>query len=355
MRNAIMDRACSKFLAVAIALTLVPGPTSAAVSDPELPDPGHTGMSREQQIQLGLKSAAEVYKGMPVLPDNSPETQYVRQLGAKLVSTIPQQYTWPYEFHVVLQKEINAFALPGGPMFINIGTITAADNEAELAGVMAHEMSHVYMQHSARQVAKAKKTGIFAGIAGAVAGATLGGVGGELAQEGIQFGAQGLMLKYSRGDEAQADAVGAIILWKAGYNPQALADFFKKPEQQGGGAGPQFLSDHPNPGNCEAVIQNEIANCASRAVPGQRFGRELLRHTARAVAGTERKAVSCTRNSPKRNRSCVVAQRLPVIGENTLGPAVQGRLSVDDPLGLAVLIKPRLKFSGVSERSQLPA
>src|SRR5215472_896256 len=209
MRNAIMDRACSKFLAVAIALTLVPGPTSAAVSDPELPDPGHTGMSREQQIQLGLKSAAEVYKGMPVLPDNSPETQYVRQLGAKLVSTIPQQYTWPYEFHVVLQKEINAFALPGGPMFINIGTITAADNEAELAGVMAHEMSHVYMQHSARQVAKAKKTGIFAGLAEAVAGATLDGVGGELVQEGIQFGTQGLMLKYSRGDEAQADAVGA--------------------------------------------------------------------------------------------------------------------------------------------------
>jgi hypothetical protein len=80
-----------------------------------------------------------------------------------------------------------------------------------------------------------------------------------LAQEGIQFGAQGLMLKYSRGDEAQADAVGAIILWKAGYNPQALADFFKKLEQQGK-AGPQFLSDHPNPGNRETAIQKEIAD-----------------------------------------------------------------------------------------------
>jgi hypothetical protein len=259
MRNAILDRASSKILAGAIALMLLPGTTSAEVSAPELPNPGHTGMSREQQIQLGLKSAAQVYQGMPVLPDNSPETQYVRQLGAKLVATIPQQYTWPYEFHVVLQKEINAFALPGGPMFINIGTITAADNEAELAGVMAHEMSHVYMQHSARQVGKAKKTGIFAGIAEIAAGTMLGGVGGELAQEGIQIGAQSMMLKYSRGDEAQADAVGAIILWKAGYNPQALADFFKKLEQQGG-TGPQFLSDHPNPGNREAAIQKEIAD-----------------------------------------------------------------------------------------------
>jgi predicted Zn-dependent protease len=134
MRKAIMDCATSKLLAAAIALTPLPGLAPAVVSAPELPHPGHTGMSRQQQIQVGFQSAAQVYQQMPVLPDNSPETQYVRQLGAKLVSTIPQQYTWPYEFHVVGQKEINAFALPGGPMFINIGIITAADNEAELAG-----------------------------------------------------------------------------------------------------------------------------------------------------------------------------------------------------------------------------
>ena len=259
MQTAITDRANSKLLAAAIALPLLLSLATAVVSAPELPNPGHTGMSRQEQVQLGFQTAAQVYKQMPVLPDSSPETLYVRQLGAKLVATIPQQYTWPYEFHVIAQKEINAFALPGGPMFINIGTITAADNEAELAGVMAHEMSHVYMQHSARQVGKAKKTGIFAGIAEVAAGIALGGTAGQLAQEGIQVGAQSLMLKYSRGDEAQADAVGAIILWKAGYNPQALADFFQKLEQQGGGAGPRFLSDHPNPGNREAAIQKEIA------------------------------------------------------------------------------------------------
>jgi len=195
---------------------------------------------------------------MPVLPDSSPETKYIQALGARLVATIPPEHSWPFQFHVVAQKEINAFALPGGPMFVNIGTITAADNEAELAGVMAHEMSHVYMQHSAKQQDKGSLLGGLAGIAGAVAGA-MGGTLGTIAQTGIQVGAGTLMLRYSRGDEAQADAVGAIILWKARFNPVALADFFEKLQAQGGGSGPQFLSDHPNPGNRKNAIQAEIS------------------------------------------------------------------------------------------------
>ena len=218
-------------------------------------------MTRDEQRALGLQAAAQVYKQMPVLPDNSPETQYVRQLGQKLLATIPPQYSWPFEFHVVAQKEINAFALPGGPMFVNIGTITAASNEAELAGVMAHEMSHVIMQHSAKQADKAQWTNLLAGLAGGVAGATLGGgLLGQAAQMGIGVTAQGITLKYSRGDEAQADAVGAIILYKAGYNPQALADFFQKVESQSAGAPPEWLSDHPNPGNRQQAIEKEIRN-----------------------------------------------------------------------------------------------
>ena len=227
---------------------------------PEFPNPGNAHMSREKQRELGLQAAAQVYQTMPVLPDNSPETQYIRQLGQKLVATIPPEYSWPFEFHVVAQKDINAFALPGGPMFVNIGTITAAANEAELAGVMGHEMSHVYMQHSAKQASKAQTTSLLAGIAGVALGATMGGAVGELGQMGIQMGAQGLMLKYSRSDEAQADAVGAVILYKAGYNPQALADFFKTLESESGQAPPQWLSDHPNPGNREQAIQKEIRN-----------------------------------------------------------------------------------------------
>ena len=242
-----------------VALLLLVSQGYAVVGPPQLPDPGSAPMSRSQQLQLGFKAASQVYQQMPVLPDSSPETQYIRQIGQKLVATIPSQYSWPFEFHVIPQKEINAFALPGGPMFVNIGTITAASNEAELAGVMAHEMSHVYMQHSAKQAGKAQTTATVAGIAGAILGSTAQGAWVPLAEQGIQFGAQGLILKYSRTDEAQADAVGAIILYKSGYNPQALADFFKKLAAQGS-AGPQFLSDHPNPGNREEAIQKEIAS-----------------------------------------------------------------------------------------------
>ena len=239
---------------------LFPTRASSQSARPQFPDPGTTRISREDQRAYGRQAAAEVYKFMPILPDNSPETEYVRQLGQKLVATIPPQYSWPFEFHVIAQKEINAFALPGGPMFINIGTITAAANEAQLAGVMAHEMSHVYMQHSAKQAGKAQTTGLLAGIAGAVLGG-VGGAAGALGQMGIGMTAQGIMLKYSRGDEARADAVGAVILYKAGYNPQAMADFFRTLESEGsGGRPPQWLSDHPDPGTRQAAIEREIRN-----------------------------------------------------------------------------------------------
>jgi hypothetical protein len=229
-----------------------------AAVEPELPNPGKVpGVTKQQQEQLGLKAMGEVYKQMPVLPDSSPVTQYIQQLGQRLTAVIPPQYSWPYQFHVVPEKEINAFALPGGPIFINLGTIEAARSEAELAGVMGHEMAHVYMQHSAKAAKKQSVPGTIAGILGGVLGA-YGGALGSLASMGIQIGAGAVFMKYSRNDEAQADAVGAIIMYKAGYDPQAMADFFKMLEQQGGASGPQFLSDHPDPGNRQAAIQKEI-------------------------------------------------------------------------------------------------
>lgn len=281
-----MKRIFQKRLLCFVAVWLAAG-AYAQSATPTFPDPGKAPMSREDQHALGLQAAAHVYEQMPVLPDNSPETQYVRQLGHKLVSAIPPQYSWPFEFHVVAQKEINAFALPGGPMFINIGTITASANEAELAGVMAHEMSHVYMQHSAKQAGKAQTTSMIAGLAGAVLGGTVGsragGVVGQLGQMGIQVGAQGIMLKYSRGDESQADAVGAMILYKAGYNPQAMADFFKTLQSQGGQAPPQWLSDHPNPGNRQQAIQKEISNWPTKNYVGDSSDFQRTRQHARGV------------------------------------------------------------------------
>ena len=244
---------------VALLLALIvsePGWTATSTVEPQLPDPGSVGISKQQQVQLGRQAMAEVYKQIPVLPDSSSQTQYIRQLGKKLADVIPREYSWPFEFHVIPQKDINAFALPGGPMFVNVGAIVAADNEAELAGVMAHEMSHVYLQHSAKQASKAQWTSLL----GALGGLFGGGVAGNLARLGIQLGAGTLMMKYSRNDEAQADAVGAIIMYKAGYDPRALADFFQKLERQGGGGGPQFLSDHPNPGNRQAAIDKEVSN-----------------------------------------------------------------------------------------------
>ena len=132
-------------------------------SAPQLPPPGKTGMNKQQQEQLGLQAVGEVYKQMPVLPDSSPETQYIQHLGKKLQGVIPADASWPYQFHVIPAADINAFALPGGPIFVNLGTIQAADNEAELAGVLAHEMSHVYMQHSAKQAPKATVAQVIAG------------------------------------------------------------------------------------------------------------------------------------------------------------------------------------------------
>ncbi|HEV2964296.1 MAG TPA: M48 family metalloprotease [Candidatus Angelobacter sp.] len=245
-----------KFLASILAMVLACG-LAVAAQQPQLPDPGSAGMTREQQEQVGLQAMAEVYKQMPVLPDSHPLNQYVQRLGRRLVTVIPSDYSWPYQFHVIQQKEINAFAIPGGPIFINVGTIQAADNEAELAGVIAHEMSHVYMQHSAKQAGKASLAQGILGVLGAV---LPGNAAGNIARVGIQFGAGTIFMRYSRKDEAQADAVGAIIMYKAGYNPKALAEFFQKLEQQGGGSGPQFLSDHPNPGNRVAAVDKEIQN-----------------------------------------------------------------------------------------------
>jgi Zn-dependent protease with chaperone function len=278
-RTSQLNRA-SRLLCLALwALATQAYPQSA---NPEFPNPGNAHMSRDKQRGLGLQAAAQVFQQMPVLPDTSPETQYIRQLGQKLVATIPSQNSWPFEFHVVAQKEINAFALPGGPMFVNIGTITAAANEAQLAGVMAHEMSHVYMQHSAKQASKAQTTGLLAGIAEAALGATTGGAVQQLGQMGLQMGAQGLMLKYSRTDESQADAVGAIILHKAGYNPQAMADFFKTLESQSGSP-PQWLSDHPNPGNREQAIEKEIKNWPAEQYASDSPGFQKTRQHALGV------------------------------------------------------------------------
>jgi len=220
-----------------------------------LPKPSGFNMySIEQEIEVGKQNAAEISKKMPILPDSNPISQYVQHLGQRLIAELPQP-TYPFQFHVVQQKEINAFALPGGPVYVNMGTIQACSNEAQLAGVMAHEISHVYMRHSTKQASKEAFAQMGLGAAGAIFGGTMGG---QLATYGAQLTAGGVFLKYSRNAESQADQVGAQIMYDAGYDPYQLALFFAKLDEQGLSRGSQFFSDHPNPGNRSQAIRNEI-------------------------------------------------------------------------------------------------
>jgi predicted Zn-dependent protease len=173
-----------------------------------------------------------------------------------LAAKAPGETRWPFNFHVINQKEINAFALPGGPIYVNLGTIQDADDEGELVGVMAHEISHVVLRHSTQQASKASLAQLPLAVLGGVLPQT---TAGQLARLGISFGAQSVFLKYSRDAEREADLLGSQIMYDAGYDPYSMAEFFTKLEKQGGPGAPQFLSDHPNPGNRVETVREAIA------------------------------------------------------------------------------------------------
>ncbi len=200
---------------------------------------------------------AQVYQQQPILPDSDPVSRYVQALGNKLVHYAPG-YPWPYQFHVVNSADINAFALPGGSIFVNLGTVQAATDEAQLAGVMAHEISHVVQRHSTCNQARQQMPSILAGIGGALAGVLLPGAAGALAQQGISSVAGLTFLRMSRDDEKQADLMGTDILYDAGYDPRALPQFFETIQAKYGSGGAQLLSDHPNPGNRIGYVMDEI-------------------------------------------------------------------------------------------------
>jgi len=235
-------------------------------------EPGFNLFSKDQDIQLGKENAAEVRKKMQVI--NDPVlTEYVNRVGKRLAETPEaRQSGFPFSFEVVADPSINAFALPGGPMFINTGLLKAVDNEGQLAGVMGHEMSHVILRHGTNQASKAQFIQIPALLAQQMTGG--GSLMAKLAQVGIGLGANSMLLKFSRTDESQADLTGSHIMAEAGYDPMEMAHFFNKLNQQAGSPGTgfagsfaQFMSDHPNPGNREKAIQDE-----ARALPHRNYG-----------------------------------------------------------------------------------
>ena len=238
--------------------------------------------SPQTDIQVGKQAAEEMKKQLPLCNDPKVD-QYLTQVGMRLVAKLPKtSVQYPWEFHCVNDKAINAFALPGGYVFVNRGTIEAADNEAQLAAVMAHELSHVVLRHGTSQASKAQLAQGAAGILGGLFG---GSAGGAVLSEGASLGAATLLLRYSRSAETQADVLGTQTLYDAGYDPRAMAQFFEKLQAESKGKNPpQFLSDHPNPGNRSERVHEEIdklggppANAQRDSAEFQTIRREVLK------------------------------------------------------------------------------
>lgn len=232
-------------------------------------EPHDNKYSVAQDVQIGQEAAQQVKREYPLLNDGVSE-RLIDRIGQRLVQSVPQEFRQPafrYSFDVVNMREINAFALPGGPMFVNRGMIQASDTEAEVAGVMAHELAHVVLRHGTVQASKAQKFQIGA-IAGQILGAIVGGNAGAVIAQGSEFGLGAYFLKYSREFEREADILGAQIMARAGYDPRAMATMFDKIARQGGSGAPEWLSSHPNPGNRSAAIRKEAEMLAAPTYAG---------------------------------------------------------------------------------------
>ena len=207
--------------------------------------PGFNLFSVEQDVEIGRQSAVEAERQLPMLKNRNVDA-YLNKVVRKLAAQAPGA-RYPYAIKAVNDSAINAFSLPGGPMYVNRGLFEAARSEAELAGVLAHEMAHVALRHGTHQASKAYLAQAGLGILGGL----LGKNGGNTAQIVNAVGGLGLnavFLKFSRDAEYQADQVGAAIMAGAGYNPVAMADFFGLLRTEQGrdpGKVERFFSDHP--------------------------------------------------------------------------------------------------------------
>lgn len=281
---------------LAIAILMMP---VAAWAQTQVTAPGNK-YTPPQDVELGRQAAAEAEKQLPILRDEE-ITSYIERIGRRLVDAIPGEFQHPefrYSFRVVNARDINAFALPGGPMYVNRGMMEAAQTEGGIAGVMAHELSHVALRHGTAQATKAEKYQ-YGAIAGAILGSIIGGNVGNVVAQGSQFGIGAAFLRFSRAYERDADILGARIMARAGYDPRDLAHMFQIIERQGSGrGGPQWLSDHPNPGNrIEAInreaqslrVENPIrdtrdfsrAQAHLRSMPPARSTEEIIRSAQR--------------------------------------------------------------------------
>jgi predicted Zn-dependent protease len=259
--------------------TLAAQPRTSPTAKP-LPVSKYKG-TKDRDIQIGREYAAQVEQQMHVVA-NEELTAYVNRVGKRLVATGLLDPDFPYSFKVVQEPSINAFALPGGPMFVHTGLIAAAENEAQMAGVLGHELSHVSLRHSVANASKQQTVSTLGGLAGAILG---GGVGG-LAAQGAQMGTQAWVSRYSRTAESEADLLGAHVMAKAGYNPVELGRFFEKLEKtMGGDPGTvaQWFSSHPNPGNRTKAIEAQVPFMAPGPYGAQEGQLDKMRQAVQAL------------------------------------------------------------------------
>lgn len=227
--------------------------------------PGFNLFSPNDDVQIGQQSAQEAFQQLPMLND-AQVNAYINRIGQKLAANAggPQ---FQYQFRVVNQSDINAFALPGGYVFVNRGVLDDARNEGEVAGVLAHEISHVALRHGTHQASKAYLAQAGISILGGILGGKVGQGGAEIINAVGGIGLNALFLKYSRDLESQADIRGAQILAASGYSPVDMVNFFKTLERVDPSKKTNWLSDHPAPPDRIARIEKEEQMLRVSATP----------------------------------------------------------------------------------------
>ena len=244
---------------------------------PAVATPQFSLVSVEQEIDMGRRVDAEVRREMPVLKD-AEVTAYVRSIGRRLAQHAPGP-KYPYSVGVVDYREINAFALPGGPIWVHRGLMHAASNESQVAGVLAHEVAHIAQRHSADQLTKVTMANWGLGVLGAFLGNS---AGAGAAQMAAGFLTNGVFLKFSRDDEREADQVGLQILRRAGWNPRGMVELFEvlgREAKRDPGSVEVFFSSHPPPQDRINQLQGEIGRTPS----GRRDSPEFQKIKARLL------------------------------------------------------------------------
>jgi Zn-dependent protease with chaperone function len=245
-------RAAAAATAVTLALAVPAGAKPTTYSS------GFNLFTPQQDVEIGRQSSAEAERQLPLLRDRTVDG-YLESIVRRMAPNAPGP-KFPYQVEAVNSADVNAFALPGGYVYVNRGTVEAADNEAELAGVIAHEMAHVALRHGTHQASRAYLAQAGLSVLGGIVGGRRGRGTAEILSAVGGLGLNALFLRYSRDAETQADVVGAQIMAASGYEPEQMARMFDKLQQMQKsqpGRLAQFFSDHPASADRAARIRQE--------------------------------------------------------------------------------------------------